>query len=188
MIFTNKNRLDMVELLLSVPGIDVNSKDNDNRSALWVAFRNRYSNIADLLLSHGAVVDASDDLLKYIKSGNIVINKYPSAKTTEPTESEKARFKQAEDVEAMKQIIETTNIDVNFGEAILEAVGKGHNEIVELLIAAGADVNIGSAITKAAHQGRNAIVKLLIAAGADVNRKDEVSDFILVTLISLKVN
>ena len=57
-----------------------------------------------------------------------------------------------------------------------------------MLIAAGADVNIGSAITKAAHQGRNAIVKLLIAAGADVNRKDEVSDFILVTLISLKVN
>ena len=76
------------------------------------------------------------------KDGNIVINKHLSAMTTEPTESQLAKFRLAEDVKAMKQIIETTNINVNHGSAIVEAAEYGRNDIVELLIAAGADVNI----------------------------------------------
>ena len=67
--------------------------------------------------------------------------------TTQPTESQLAIFSQAEDVEAMKQIIETTNIDVNLNAAIGEAACDGHHEIVELLIAAGADVNIVGQVT-----------------------------------------
>jgi F0F1-type ATP synthase gamma subunit len=76
------------------------------------------------------------------KDCNIVINKHLSAMTTEPTESQLAKFRLAEDVKAMKQIIETTNINVNHGSAIVEAAEYGRNDIVELLIAAGADVNI----------------------------------------------
>ena len=78
---------------------------------------------------------------------NIIINKQPAAMTTEPTESQVEIFRQAEDVEAMKQIIETTNIDVNFNEAVVTAALYGYHEIVKLLIAAGADVNIINQVT-----------------------------------------
>ena len=61
---------------------------------------------------------------------------------TQPTESQLEIFRQAEDVEAMKQIIETTNIDVDYDTVIVMAARRGRNEIVELLIAAGADVNV----------------------------------------------
>ena len=60
-----ENRIEMIVVLLAVPGIDVNLKDNENRTALWVAFRKKHFNIVELLLSHGAVVDTSDDLLQY---------------------------------------------------------------------------------------------------------------------------
>ena len=47
----------------------------------------------------------------------------------------------------MKRIIETTNIDVNYEAAIVESALYDRNEIVELLIAAGADVNIIGQVT-----------------------------------------
>ena len=78
----------------------------------------------------------------YNQSANIVINKHPAAMTTEPTQLQLEIFRQAEDFEAMKQIIETTNIDVNLNAAIVTAARHGRHEIVKLLIAAGADVNI----------------------------------------------
>ena len=78
------------------------------------------------------------------QSANIVINKHSSAMTTEPTESQLEIFRQAKDFEDMKRIIETTNIDANLNAAIIKASDNGHNEIVELLITAGADVNIGT--------------------------------------------
>jgi hypothetical protein len=65
MLFVAYHRIEIIELLLAVPGIDVNAKDNYNRSALFYAVQGRYFDIAELLLSHGAVVDTSDDLLKY---------------------------------------------------------------------------------------------------------------------------
>ena len=81
------------------------------------------------------------------QSANIVINKYPSATTTEPTESQLEIFRQAKDFEAMKQIIETTNIDVNLNAAIVTAALYSRYVIVKLLIAAGADVNIANQVT-----------------------------------------
>jgi ankyrin repeat protein len=56
--------------------------------------------------------------------------------------SQLAILTQAKDVEAIIQIIETTNINVNHGSTIVEAALQGRNDIVERLIAAGADVNI----------------------------------------------
>ena len=76
------------------------------------------------------------------QSANIVINKHPAAMTTEPTESQLEIFRQANDFEDMKSIIETTNIDVNLNAAVVTAARHGRHEIVKLLIAAGADVNI----------------------------------------------
>ena len=75
-------------------------------------------------------------------ASSIIINKHTSAMITEATESQLKIFRQANDVEAMKYILETTNINVNYAAAIVTAAGCGRNKIVELLIAAGADVNI----------------------------------------------
>ena len=76
------------------------------------------------------------------QSANIVINKHPYAMTTKPTESLLEIFRRAENFESIKQIIETTNIDVDDNAIIVEAAGNGRHEIVQLLISAGADVNI----------------------------------------------
>ena len=75
-------------------------------------------------------------------ASSFIIDKHPSAMITEATESQLEIFRQAEDIEAMKHILETTNINVNYNAAIVTAAGYGRNEIVKLLIAAGADVNI----------------------------------------------
>ena len=58
------------------------------------------------------------------------------------------------------------------------AVEKGHKEVVELLIAAGADVNVKDGewgetpLHLAADKGHKEVAELLITAGADVNAKD----------------
>jgi ankyrin repeat protein len=55
---------------------------------------------------------------------------------------------------------------------------KGHEEILELLIAEGADVNARdnykwTPLNYAAHGGHKEIAELLITAGADVNARDK---------------
>ena len=58
-----------------------------------------------------------------------------------------------------------------------QAVGKGHKEIAELLIAAGADVNwigkhAGSTLLhEASIKGLKEVAELLIAKGVDINAK-----------------
>jgi ankyrin repeat protein len=69
MRFARYNRIELIELLLAVPGIEVNAKDNDNWSALLFAVQCRYFNIAGLLLSHGAAVDSSDVFLYFNRIG-----------------------------------------------------------------------------------------------------------------------
>ena len=70
MFFADSNHIKMIELLLATPFIDVNAKDDDNQSALFRAVRYRYFDLTKLLLSHGAVVDTSDDLLQYFNLVN----------------------------------------------------------------------------------------------------------------------
>lgn len=56
------------------------------------------------------------------------------------------------------------------------AVRDGYEEIIRLLIAAGADVNAGdkkyTPLTLAVKKRHKEIIKLLIVAGADVNKED----------------
>ena len=86
-------------------------------------------------------------------------------------------------IKAVKQHLDA-GADVNSkggyenGTALHFAAGKGHKEIVELLIAKGVDVNAkdnrgGTPLHSTASGGQKEIAKLLIAKGADVNAKDE---------------
>ena len=65
MIFAQYYCIEEIKLLLAVPGIDVNAKDERNLSALFLAVCFNLFDTVELLLSHGAVVDTSDDLLQY---------------------------------------------------------------------------------------------------------------------------
>ena len=59
--------------------------------------------------------------------------------------------------------------------ALICAAQYGHDDIVKMLIEAGADVNSEgrSALLQAAREGRVDVVKMLIEAGADLNSKDK---------------
>ena len=83
-------------------------------------------------------------------------------------------------IEAIKQHI-AAGTDVNATSDIIltpltYAAFKGHKEVAELLITAGADMNPKRYSTPplhgAADHGQKEIVELLIAKGADVNAKD----------------
>ena len=65
MFFSTHNHIKMVEQLIYFPGIEVNAKNNFNESALFCAIQRRRFDTSELLLSNGAVVDTSDDLLRY---------------------------------------------------------------------------------------------------------------------------
>ena len=63
-----------------------------------------------------------------------------------------------------------------------KAAGRGHKEIVELLIDEGADVNAKgengwTSLHLAAGRGQKEIVKLLIAKSPDVNAKLELGEY-----------
>ena len=90
-----------------------------------------------------------------------------------------------EDHKAIKQcltdILSTDKINEsltrNGDTALIVAAGKGHTDIVELLVGAGADVNkadkIGlTALMYAVQDGHADIMKLLFKARADVNQAD----------------
>ena len=97
----------------------------------------------DVNMNYSKIIMSSSSSTSSSKQyANVVINKHPSAITTEPTESQLGIFRDANDFVSMKRIIETTNIDANYFEAIVKSSSRGINEIVNLLIAAGADVNI----------------------------------------------
>ena len=67
------------------------------------------------------------------------------------------------------------------GTPLHYAAIKGHKEVVELLIAAGADVNAKdidewTPLHRAADAGHKEVAELLIAKGALVNAKDRVGE------------
>jgi serine/threonine protein kinase len=83
------------------------------------------------------------------------------------------------DLEGVSTILNEEGADPNttnsFGEtALFKAAGKGHTDLVNLLLAKGADVNIKdingmTAMIEASRKGRSEVVEILHSRGADIN-------------------
>jgi len=163
-------QLEFVERLLSV-GADVNTKDEEGVTALDWANDLDYKEVVKLLRKNGA--KTSEELEPVAKV----------AKPESPTNSRSIPLVLAAEsgsIESVKlHIAAGTDLNINYGgsNALYEAVLEGRNEIVELLIEAGANVNLKHGIYgdtplyPAAIKGRKKICELLIAKGADVNAK-----------------
>lgn len=140
-------------------GADVDSRSEDNATALIISARQGHAEIVKLLLSRGAEIDATDNsrstgLLAAGESGH---------------------------VEVVGLLVHGgARIDAKDAEGetpLSVAAGNGHVKILELLLDQGADVksrtNGGdTALTLACAGGHLKAVQLLLNRGADVNAAD----------------
>lgn len=90
------------------------------------------------------------------------------------------------DIDRVKYVINKVRDLNECSTALQAAAGRGHKEIVEILIKAGVDVNArggdtynGNALHAAAKGGYKDIVKLLIKKGAEVNTQSGEYDIAL---------
>ena len=151
----NIGNLDAIRLLLN-KGVDINSMDESDGSALQIATLNEMVEVIWLLLDKGADVN--------IKGG-----RYGCA-------LQAAAFKGSIKV---IQLLLDKGADVNikggfYGCALQAAASEGSIKVIQLLLDKGADVNIkggmyGCALQAAAFKGIIKVVQLLLDKGADVN-------------------
>jgi ankyrin repeat protein len=126
-----------------------------------------------------------DGMGKIYDSGGLQVQKAPSqAEISEWKTLSDAFHDAAEkgDLEKVKAMLKdhpnlVVSRIVNFGDTPLHAAaGKGHKDVVELLLAEGADVNVvdqndQTPLHDTAGNGHKDAVELLLAKGADVNAK-----------------
>ena len=143
-------------------GTDVNTKDEDGRTALHLAAYNGHTEIAKLLLANNADVNVMDAV------GQTQTALHIAAWQGHPE---------------IAKLLLANNADVNVMDAVGQtplniAAGNGDTELVELLIAKGADVNAKTRSERtplhpAAIGGHKKVVELLIAEGVDVNAQEK---------------
>lgn len=140
---------------LLAKGVDVNSRDNWNRTPLWMAAINKNIEMAKLLIENGAEVNVLD---KDNKSALY----YPA---------------QQGDVEMVKFLI-SKGANVNLGDLpINAAIASNQKEIVKILIDNHSEVipndyRQENPLCIAAAGNKKEIMEMLISAGADVNGKN----------------
>jgi ankyrin repeat protein len=142
--------------------VDINSRDGCGCTALSLAAKNGQEAVVKLLLEREDVeVDSRNDSLGW-------------------TVLMEAANECHKDI--VKRLLDTGKADVNAQAdeeytALLLVSGKGHVDLVELLLNAGAAVNPQdeegwSALMGAAFSGDKDVVELLLDAGADINARD----------------
>lgn len=79
------------------------------------------------------------------------------------------------DAEAVVKILKTKDKTVNITTPVRVAAGRGHKEILRLLLDAGADINSGNetALMTSTRVGNLNAVRLLVEFGADINKQQE---------------
>jgi ankyrin repeat protein len=185
-----RNDVAMVRQLLK-QGASVHAQDGNGQTALLIAVDRNHVESAKLLIEGGADVNAQDhqldsplllagargylEILKLTLGANpdfTIYNRYGGTALIPACERGH--------VEVVKELLHT-DVDINHVNrlgwtALLEAIilsdgGPRHQEIVRLLIKAGADVNVAdgeniSPFQHARNKGFTPIVELLVSAGA----------------------
>lgn len=158
LVATRHNRIEVAKLLIEA-GADVNAQDNILDSAYLYAGASGYLEILEMTLAHGADLDSTNRF-----GGTALI---PAAERGH--------------VETVARLIEA-GVDIDHVNklgwtALLEAIilsdgGARHQQIIDLLIRAGANVNLAdgdgvSPLQHARNRGYDQIEALLLAAGAN---------------------
>ena len=171
-------------------GVGVNTTSPDGATALHWAAHWGTTDLAERLLSAGALVDASNELgitpiSIACRNGSeamvdLLLKAKADAKGSEPSgETVLMSCARTGSLGAVEQLLaagaEPNSFEVDSGQtALMWAAAGGHWEIVDLLIGAGADVNASSSgkftpLMFAARTGDLKSAELLLDAGAEVN-------------------
>jgi cytohesin len=159
--------VDQIQLQIS-KGADVNTKDEEGLTALHLAARQGRKDAVELLLAHGANINAR-------------LTGWPG--WTPLHEAAAANQKE------VAELLITKGADINTncakagggrfgGTPLHEAVFEGHRDMAELLISKGANVNAKQSggltpLDVAAFVGHRDVVELLLGRGADINIRDK---------------
>eukprot|EP00435_Cladocopium_sp_Y103_P076225 s49_g83.t1 len=159
----------------------------DDRTALGAAAGNNELETAELLLQHGATVDAKS------KYGEMPLHE---AASNGHEQMAKVLVSHGADVDAKNEWGWTPLRDAaRYGhlqaadDLLQKAARYGYKQVAKVLISHGADVNAkdedgDTPLHSAASQGHEQVAKLLISHGADVDAKDEDGDTPLHTAAS----
>ena len=188
-------RNDIDSAMMSIDqGVGVNTTSPDGATALHWAAHWGATDLAERLLSAGALVDASNELgitpiSIACRNGSeamvdLLLKAKADAKGSEPSgETVLMSCARTGSLGAVEQLLaagaEPNSVEVDSGQtALMWAAAGGHWEIVDLLIGAGADVNASSSgmftpLMFAARTGDLKSAELLLDAGAEVNVASE---------------
>ena len=184
-------RNDIDSAMMSIDqGVGVNTTSPDGATALHWAAHWGATDLAERLLSAGALVDASNELgitpiSIACRNGSeamvdLLLKAKADAKGSEPSgETVLMSCARTGSLGAVEQLLaagaEPNSFEVDSGQtALMWATAGGHWEIVDLLIGAGADVNASSSgmftpLMFAARTGDLKSAGLLLDGGAEVN-------------------
>ena len=188
-------RNDIDSAMMSIDqGVGVNTTSPDGATALHWAAHWGATDLAERLLSAGALVDASNELgitpiSIACRNGSeamvdLLLKAKADAKGSEPSgETVLMSCARTGSLGAVEQLLaagaEPNSVEVDSGQtALMWAAAGGHWEIVDLLIGAGADVNASSSgmftpLMFAARTGDLKSAGLLLDGGAEVNVASE---------------
>ena len=173
-------------------GADADVRDADGTPATMLATRGHHTDALRTLLDSGADVDAQDatldnPLLYAGREGFLDVIRVANEAEADPTITNRyggvAHIPASErgHVEVVRYLLNETDIDVDHVNklgwtALLEAIllsdgGPRHQQIIELLLEAGADPDLADGdgvrpLTHARQRGQSAIVRLLEGADA----------------------
>jgi len=181
----SKGDVTQVEALLKA-GANPNSRDRDGNTALLYAAVNGHRDIAELLIAHGADINAREIFHnrsalilalseKHEDVGELLVAHGAAINASDQQGATPLFYAAEGDMEMMVELLVARGADVNAtltdGATPLGAATNKY--MAEFLIAHGADVKDSKAILGAAGRGHKDVVEALIAHGADVNARNK---------------
>jgi ankyrin repeat protein len=164
---TKTDQLEIVNVLVSLPNVDLNTMNLQGFSALHMACINRNAELVRVLLAAGANVNISDE------SNNTPLH---TASDYGNIDVVNALIAAGADVNASTVRTERTFPFPSEVTPLQRASSAGRLEVVRALLAAGADVNrrddMGRSPLFLAAHGNLVLLQVLLDAGADVNSRN----------------